>query len=149
MKDRPDDTPSDGGGAATSDLFFGLAGILIVLICLASGPLRQAVAARDLPATITAPGQWLAVADAQGLVLTRPGAAPLRLPLDAITPDALAPWAQEADVPLVVLTPDAQDSAFLLDSALATASVPLVRRVRLERACPHPRVTAQGVVCGG
>lgn len=149
MTDGGEDAPFGDGGAATSDLFFGLAGILIVLICLVSDPLRQAVAARGLPETLTAPGQWLAVADGKGLTLTRPGAAPMHLPVDAITPQAVAPWAQGAGVPLVVLARDALDSAFLLDSALAGAGIERVDRVRLETECPRPRVTVRGVICGG
>lgn len=138
-----------GGGAATSDLFFGLAGILIVLICLVSGPLRQAVGADLTVAAVEAPGEWLAVADGQGVALTRPGAAPQVLPLDAITVEAVASWAEGAAVPLVVLAPDALDSAFLLDTALAGAGVAEVRRVRLEGDCPRPRLAARGMVCGG
>lgn len=139
----------EGGGSATSDLFFGLAGILIVLICLVSGPLRQAIGGDLQPAAIDARGAWLAVADGQGVVLTRPGGAALRLPLDGITAEAVATWARGAGVPLVVLAPDALDSAFLLDTALAGAGLAQVRRVRLEGACPRPLIVPQGVFCDG
>lgn len=137
------------GGAATSDLFFGLAGILIVLVCLISGPVREAVGSRDLAATISAEGHWLVVADGQGVALMRPDAAPMRLRLDEIAAEALIPWAQGADLPFVVLTSDAVDSAFLLDSALAAAGITEVRRIRLDADCPRPRIEVQGLVCDG
>jgi hypothetical protein len=136
-------------GAATSDLFFGLAGVLIVLICLMSGPVRQAVGTQLSVDAISVPGEWVAVAEGAAVVLTRPGAAPMRLSLDEITAEGLATWAEGAAVPLVVLTQESVDSAFLLDSALAAAGLDEVRRIRLDGTCARPQLLPQGFVCNG
>lgn len=140
---------------ASSDLFFSLSAILIVLLCLLSGPLRASLAATDtsaaaLLASARQSGIAVIVATEGGATLQAPAYPALFLPLDAILGPDLAPWLRDlAAPPLLLVLPDARDSAFLLDTALAQAGVATIRRVRLSGPCLRPRILPQGVTCDG
>ncbi len=157
--DPADDAGDGGAGTAASDLFFGLSAILIVLICLLSQNLQHALAeqtraataetGRALIAAATQSGLRLAIARAGGVDLVSPGAAPLTLPTDALLGAALRDWAARPGNPTVIITADATDSAFLIDTALAQAGLTGYSRIRLAAPCLSPRFTPTGLSCNG
>lgn len=144
----------DGTEVATSDLFFGLAAILIVTLCLLSQSLRETVARDDtapaLDRAAASDAGWTAIATDEGVTLHRPGAAAQTLPLDAIMSPATEDWAKAATGPLrLVITAQASDSAFLLETVLARAGVQDMERIRLPSRCASPRFTSRGLLCDG
>lgn len=144
-----------GDDVVASDLFFSLSAILIVVLCLMSQTL-QAVVADPLPdetalaRATTEAGQWLVLARSDGVTLSAPDGAVLRMGLGEILSPLVTDWARAARSELwLVIATDARDSAFLLDTALARAGVAEVRRVRLDRPCPAPRLLPDGLTCDG
>ena len=148
-----DDGP-DGSGIVASDMFFGLAAILVVLIALMSQTLRAAVAknggAEDAALLDAARGQpfHLVLAGAEGLTLANPDGTRIDLRLDDILDGRFEDWSRSRTDLLVLLRPEARDSAFLLDTALARAGITRLQRIRLDRPCPAPQITLRGVRCG-
>lgn len=149
---------SDGEGAeiGATDLFFSLAAVLIVLLCVTSQTLRGVVGegaesgAADMAALSQAAPVWLVLAQADGVVLHRPGSAPVTIGQGDILSGAVESWAAAATSEIrVVIAEDAADSAFLLETGLARAGIRSLQRIRLAGACPQPRLVAQGIVCGG
>lgn len=144
-----------GEDVVASDLFFSLAAMLIVVLCLMSQSLRAVVAnpapgddALSQAAMVS--GQWLAMARQDGVTLTDPDGSVLRLSMADILSDRAEAWARAAGPGLwQVIATDARDSAFLMDTVLARAGVTEVQRIRLDRPCPRPRVMVTGLVCDG
>ena len=146
----------DGLDIGATDLFFSLAAVLIVLLCVTSQTLRGAVldgpetATAEMDALSEAASVWLVLARAEGVVLHRPGSAPVAIGLEDILSGAVEAWAGAASAPVwVVITEDAADSAFLLETSLARADLRRMQRVRLDGPCAQPRLTRQGIICHG
>lgn len=145
----------EGGEVVASDMFFGLAAILIVLMCLMSQHLRAALTeatgaeATELQAAAQGSGRALVLAGAEGVALVAPSGTVEEVPLAAMLDGRLTAWAAANPDIWVVLQANARDSAFLLDTALARAGVERIRRIRLDGPCPAPRFTERGVSCGG
>lgn len=144
-----------GEDVVASDLFFSLAAMLIVLLCLMSQTLR-AVIANPAPGdaafsrAAVESGQWLALARQDGITLTAPDGSVVRLAMADILSDRAEAWARAAGPGVwQVIAADARDSAFLMDTVLARAGLAEVQRIRLDRPCPRPRVTATGLTCDG
>ena len=144
-----------GEDVVASDLFFSLAAMLIVVLCLMSQSLR-AVVANPAPGddalsqAAVESGRFLALAWQDGVTLTAPDGSVLRLGMAEVLSDRAEAWARAAGPGLwQVIAADARDSAFLMDTVLARAGLAEVQRIRLDRACPRPRVTATGLVCDG
>ncbi|PLL11184.1 hypothetical protein C0V75_18055 [Tabrizicola sp. TH137] len=145
------------GGAGeeigATDLFFSLAAVLIVLLCITSQALRGTLAAEteaEIGAQIGAAPVSLVLARAEEVVLRHGDGAPLRVPLDAVLAGVVEDWARGVDGQVwVIIAEDAADSAFLLDTALSRAGLAEMRRVRLAGPCARPRLVAGGVACGG
>lgn len=144
-----------GEDVVASDLFFSLAAMLIVVLCLMSQSLRAVVANpapgdAALSQAAVQSGQWLALARQDGVTLTAPDGSVLRLGMTDILSDRAEVWARAAGPGLwQVIAADARDSAFLMDTVLARAGVAEVQRIRLDRPCPRPRVAAKGLTCDG
>ncbi len=149
-----DGTEDGSAETVASDMFFGLAAILIVVLSLMSQTLRHSIGqsradSGALVAQATSSGRYIALAEAASVTLLRPDGPVETLPLDAILGGRVAAWAQGRPDLWVVITPAARDSAFLLDTALSRAKVAQVHRIRLDRPCPRPQFTAQGLTCDG
>ncbi len=144
-----------GEDVVASDLFFSLAAMLIVLLCLMSQSLRAVVANpapedAALSRAAVESAQWLALARQDGITLTAPDGAVVRLGMADILSDRAEAWARAAGPGLwQVIAADARDSAFLMDTVLARAGLAEVQRIRLDRPCPRPRVTTTGLDCDG
>ena len=144
-----------GEDVVASDLFFSLAAMLIVVLCLMSQSLRAVVANpapgdAALSQAAVKSGKFLALARQDGATLTAPDGSVLRLGMADILSDRAELWARAAGPGLwQVIATDARDSAFLMDTMLARAGLAEVQRIRLDRPCPRPRVAAIGLVCDG
>lgn len=147
---------ADGGDIGATDLFFSLAAVLIVLLCVTSQMLRGVVADgaeagdADMARMAEDSSLWLVHARAEGLVLHRPGSAPQAIGQEDILSGTTEAWARAAGSAIwVVIAEDAADSAFLLETGLARAGIRSVQRVRLAGPCPQPRLAGQGIACHG
>lgn len=143
----------EGEEIGATDLFFSLAAVLIVLLCVTSQALRGSLATEtevEISSQIGAAPVSLALVRAEEVVLRHGEGASVRVPLDAVLSGATEDWARGGEGPVwVVIAEDAADSAFLLDTALSRAGLAEMRRVRLTGPCARPRLVAGGVACDG
>ncbi|WP_163850643.1 hypothetical protein [Pseudooceanicola aestuarii] len=153
MTDRSQGDPA----LIASDLFFGVSAILLILAVLVFAPLRDLALRAATPVTRGAAVSPVAemsrpalLARATGLDMTVPDAPPVHLPLDRIGAGPLARWAAGLDgVPLLIITPDGGESAFLAEPALAAAGVARIDRVRLTVSCATLRWQGGKILCRG
>lgn len=141
---------------AAADLLLGLAGILLIVLALMSTGLRGVIQSGTAPETAQAAAELaqstpraMAYADAHGAHLYASGQPPRLVPRDALPmAQPLADWARTAQSPLIILSADSGDTAFLLEVGLASAGLSDIQRVRLPGACATMSIRGNAVICG-
>ena len=160
-----DPAPEAAPPLPATDIFLGLAAILLVALALVSAnmgdllriahdsarPQANSDATRAAAARLAqAEGRLVMLVRADGVTALGPENALGHVMRDDL-PDTTAParWlaAAPAAMPLVILGPDAGDSAFLLEAALGRNGAGPVGRVRLTGDCAALVAQPSGFLC--
>lgn len=137
-----------------SDIFFGLAAILLIVLALMTANLRALIERRapgetqslealaDLPPSM---GTVIFAGAAQVVIF---GETDTRISLDDVLNDP-AVAISLSDDPLVVIAPEGGEAAFLVVARAARLGIPALRLIYLDRHCAHVMVDteAQALEC--
>ena len=135
------DSPEAPRGLIVSDLMFGLAAILLLTVAM-SLPQVSRLLSQSPPTTLPtsqslsdlAETRSVILAEEGGIWIFQPARAKRLIPLAALISDGLPP---DLTAPLVLITPQATEAAFLLESAAAQLGIPEVEILILPPHCPH------------
>ena len=142
----------EGHSHVVSDLFLGLAAIIILVLAVASstqiGWMRNATTADQVNDFLAEQGQseeQTLVLDHRGMHLLLVDGAALTVPVDEIL--SLDVEGTMRSKLLIVILDGGSEASFLLDVVLAKAEFSEVRRVRISGRCENPKIDALQVTC--
>jgi hypothetical protein len=145
---------------AISDLLLGLSAVLLIVLAVASARVQSlAVEAgarmpgretetHDLTDSLTAAGRAALIAGPGTARLLSSDGTERSLARDALDRASLAPWLARLDaVPLLIVLPGGEETAFLAEPLLADGGLERIDRLRLTAACVAPRLLGEEVRC--
>ena len=155
----PNDLSGDGQ-MAISDLLLGLSGVLLIVLAVASTRVQtlaveagtrlqdRADETESLTASVVASARAAVIAGPRDLRLIPTTGAAVTVPQGALSRDTLAPWlARLQDVPLLIVLPGGDETAFLTEPLLAAGGVDRIDRLRLTADCVAPQIIGPEVRC--
>lgn len=148
------------GQMAISDLLLGLSAVLLIVLAVLSTRLQglaveagsrmqgQASPARTLAESVATEGRAaLIAAPREARLLTRDGLVS-RVPREDLDRAALAPWLAALDgVPLLIVLPGGDETAYLAEPRLAESGLSQIDRVRVSASCSSPLLSNGEVRC--
>jgi len=144
------DDPTPDPGFFVTDLFIGLAGVLLIALAGMSPSLRGLVDAGQPHPVLQDGGQGLALALPDRLKLITPDGKGIDVALGELPHHpALTAWAEAVTRPVIVVDQGGGEVAFLFEGALARLLPGVtLARVRLPPGCTRPVITPTDASCG-